>query len=116
MDNTNKNIDESWKETVEKEKGDLRQQGKTIPPEADFTFFVTSLALQASIALGLIENPLTGKKDTETSQAKLIIDTLGMLQEKTRGNLNAEETTLLENALYELRIQYIAKTKENQNA
>lgn len=93
MDEINKNIDETWKVTP------------------DFSFFITTLALQASIFLGQVPNPVTNKKEEDLRQAKFIIDTLGMLKEKTKGNLNPEETNLLENVLYELRMQYIAKTQ-----
>jgi uncharacterized protein YjaG (DUF416 family) len=109
-----KNIDENWKETVEKEKDSLKKEGKPLPAEADFNFFITTLALQASIALGEIANPLTNKKEEELTQAKLLIDTLGVLKEKTKGNLSEEETKLLENCLYELRMQYVIKTKGRQ--
>ena len=109
MDEINKNIDESWKETAQKEKENLKKEGKFIPPEPDFKFFITTLALQATIWLGEVVNPATNKKEEDPTQAKFIIDTLGMLKEKTKGNLNQEETTLLENILYELRVQYIAK-------
>jgi uncharacterized protein YjaG (DUF416 family) len=111
MDETNKNIDESWKEAVEKEKANLEKENKFIPPEPDFNFFITTLALQASIALGHIPNPATNKKEEDLFQAKFLIDTLGMLKEKTKGNLITEETNLLENLLYELRTQYISKAK-----
>ena len=111
MDESNKNIDESWKETVEKEKGTLKKEGKFMPPEPDFNFFITTLALQASIFLGQMPNPVTDKKEEDLNQAKFIIDTLAILKEKTKGNLNADETSLLENVLYELRMQYIAKTQ-----
>jgi hypothetical protein len=109
MDEMNKNIDESWKEAAEKEKETLKKENKFIPPEPDFSFFVTTLALQTSIALGQVPNPATNKQEEDLSQAKLLIDTLGMLKEKTKGNLNTEESTLLENILYELRMHYIAK-------
>lgn len=111
MDEIKKDIDETWKETVEKEKEALKKDNKFIPPEPDFSFFITTLALQASIALGAVPNPVTNKKEEDPSQAKFLIDTLGMLKEKTKGNLTSEETTLLENVLYELRMQYISKTK-----
>lgn len=111
MDEIKKNVDESWKETVEKEKETLKKEGKFIPPEADFKFFVTTLSLQASIALGLIANPVTNAKEEDVSQAKFLIDTLGMLEEKTKGNLTPDESSLLGNVLYELRTQYIAKAK-----
>lgn len=110
MDEINKNIDESWKEAVEKERERLKNKEKFIPQEPDFSFFVTTLTLQASIALGDVPNPATNKKEEDLTQAKFLIDTLGMLKEKTQGNLSADETNLLENMLYELRTQYISKT------
>jgi len=79
------------------------------PPEADFTFFVTTLAIQASIALGQMPNPQTNKTEKNLDQAKFLIDTLGMLKVKTHGNLNAEENKLIENILYELRTAYLGK-------
>jgi len=111
MDEINKNIDESWKEAAQKEKENLKKEGKFIPPEPDFKFFITTLALQATIWMGEVVNPATKKKEEDLTQAKFIIDTLGMLRDKTKGNLNQEETTLLENILYELRVQYISKTQ-----
>jgi len=106
-----KTVDESWKESVEKEKSPRPQEKPFVPPQADFTIFVTSLALQASIALGEVANPVTGKKEANLSQAKFLIDTLAMIQEKTSGNLNEDEGRLLEGALYELRLQYVEKNK-----
>lgn len=115
MDETNKNIDENWKEAVEKEKETLEKEGKFVPEEPDFNFLVTTLSLQASISLGLVPNPATNKNEENLPQAKFLIDTLAMLKEKTKGNLNSEETNLLENVLYELRMQFIAKTKGAKN-
>lgn len=111
MEEANKNIDESWKDIAEKEKNAAKLEGKFIPPEPDFSFFVTTLAVQASVFLGAIVNPATNKKEEDVTQAKFIIDTLGMLKEKTKGNLKQEESTLLENVLYELRMQYVSKTE-----
>ena len=109
-----KKVDESWKQRVEKEKQEPQNQGDFVPPEPDFKFFITTLTLQASIALGHMANPSTGKIEQDPVQAKFLIDTLGMLQEKTKGNLTREETDLLENLLYELRVAYLAK-KEGQS-
>lgn len=114
MEENKKKIDETWKETAEKEKESLKKEGKFIPPEPDFSFFVTTLGLQASIFLGLVENPATNTKEEDLPQAKFIIDTLGMLKEKTKGNLSEKETTLLENVLYELRMQYISRNQGEQ--
>jgi hypothetical protein len=112
MDENQKKVDESWKEKVEQEKQAPKEEGKFVPPEPDFKFFITTLALQASIALGHMANPETQKIQKEPAQAKFIIDTLGMLQEKTKGNLSDEETKLLENLLYELRLAYLAPQDE----
>lgn len=114
MDEIKKSSDESWKETVKKEKETLKKEGEFVAPEPDFNFFITTLALQASIFLGQMPNPVTDKKEEDLNQAKFIIDTLAILKEKTKGNLNADETSLLENVLYELRMQYIAKANKEK--
>ena len=82
------------------------------PPNPDFSFFITTISIQASIALGQIVSPATNKIEEDLTQAKFLIDTLGMLQEKTKGNLNLNESKLLENLLYELRSVYLSKTKD----
>jgi len=112
MDEIKKKVDESWKENVEKEKQIPTAPDEFVPPLPDFKFFTTTLALQASIALGHMANPSTGKTESDPTQAKFIIDTLGMLQEKTKGNLTPEEVALLENLLYELRVAYLAKEEK----
>ena len=112
MDEIRKKVDENWKQNVEKEKQEPKTQGEFVPPEPDFKFFITTLTLQASIALGHMANPATGKTEKDPTQAKFLIDTLGMLQEKTKGNLTQEETDLLENLLYELRVAYLAKEEK----
>lgn len=78
----------------------------------DFNFFITTLSLQASISLGQVPNPATNKTEEDLNQAKFLIDTLGVLQEKTKGNLTKDESGLLENLLYELRTVYLNNNKE----
>jgi uncharacterized protein YjaG (DUF416 family) len=80
----------------------------------DFTFFISSLAMQASIALGLIAHPITNKTEQNLPHARLIIDTLAMLKEKTQGNLTTDEDSLLDKFLYELKIQYAKKPKQEE--
>src|SRR3989338_4303292 len=109
MEENKKNIDEQWKQAVEKEKAELKNEKEFVVPNPDFNFFITTLSLQASIALGQIPNPVTNKNEEDLTQAKFMIDTLGMLKDKTKGNLSAEETNLLENLLYELRMVYLSK-------
>lgn len=113
MDEQEKKVDQEWKEQVEKQKRSVEEKPAEQPaqPEADFSFFITSLAMQASIALGAIANPVTQKPEENLDHARLIIDTLGMLKEKTQGNLSAEEDAMIDNYLYELRMQYLAKSK-----
>lgn len=105
-----KRIDESWKEAVEKEKLNATQQGEqdVQVPEVNFSNFVTSLGLQVLISLGEVENPFTSKKEKNLKQARFIIDTLDVLKEKTKGNLNEEEDKILESIIYELKMKYIA--------
>jgi hypothetical protein len=110
-DNENKNIDQSWKERAEQEKEKIHEEKQFTPPEPDFSFFVTTLSLQASIFLGILPNPATDKKEQDVVQAKFIIDTLDMIKEKTQGNLTVDEAGLLDNYLYELRLQYINITE-----
>jgi hypothetical protein len=112
MEEKDKDIDQSWKERADQEKEALKKQDKFVPPEPNFTFFITTLSLQASIFLGEMNNPVTDQKEEDLAQAKLIIDTMDMLKGKTAGNLNAEEDSMLENVIYELKMIYISKTKE----
>ena len=112
MDEIKKKVDQNWKQNVEKEKQAPKAPGEFVPPDPDFKFFITTLALQASIALGHLANPATGKTEADPIQAKFLIDTLGVLEEKTKGNLTVEEAELFENLLYELRVAYLSKEEK----
>ena len=76
-------------------------------PKIDFATFIISLNHSVLFHLGLIEDPGTGKKSKNLSMAKQTIDILGMLEEKTRGNLTSDEESMLKNILYDLRILYV---------
>ena len=122
-----KRVDESWKEQVEKERrgpaqsapppsqqrqperGPARQKGA--PAGTEFSVFLSSLSMQAMVALGEVAHPATGLAQEDLEQARYLIDVLGLLQEKTQGNLTPEEGELLEGALYELRMKYVSKTQ-----
>lgn len=78
--------------------------------EARFDLFVSSLAMEALIALGDMAHPVTRKQQTNPGQAKYLIDLLGILEGKTKGNLTVDEEKLLKDALYQLRMRYLAKT------
>jgi hypothetical protein len=63
------------------------------------------------VHLGVMEDPSTGKKVRNLPIAKQTIDILGMLEEKTRGNLDNDEEKMLKNILYDLRMIYIKEKK-----
>jgi hypothetical protein len=76
-------------------------------PEIDFTHFIFSLSTSALIQLGEIEDPFTQKLVKNLPLAKQTIDLIGMLQEKTKGNLTPEEEKVMEYVLYDLRMKYV---------
>ena len=100
----------SQQETVEDERNasDTKSESQ---PGIDFASFVFSLATSAMANLGEVPDPTTGEISENLEAAKQMIDILTMLQEKTKGNLEADEENILENLLYELRMKYLAKTK-----
>jgi hypothetical protein len=79
--------------------------------EVNFVSFLLSLYSSAMAAFVKIPDHVTGKEDLHTEAGKQMIDILGILEEKTRGNLNAEESQLMDNILYELRMIYLEKTQ-----
>ncbi|MGD8366564.1 MAG: DUF1844 domain-containing protein [Desulfobacterales bacterium] len=76
-------------------------------PKIDFATFIFSLNSSALVHLGVIEEPGTGNKIKNLPLAKQTIDLLGVMEEKTRGNLNEDEDNLLRNILHDLRIMYV---------
>jgi hypothetical protein len=76
-------------------------------PKINFATFIFSLNSSVLVQLGLIEDPATGKKAKNLPLAKQTIDILGMLEEKTQGNLTKDEETMLKNILYDLRMIYV---------
>jgi hypothetical protein len=80
-------------------------------PEIDFGMFVMSLASSVLVHLGEIEHPEGGARERNLPLAKQTIDILGMLREKTRGNLNEAESQMLENLLYDLRMKDVEAKK-----
>lgn len=83
-------------------------------PTIDFSTFVLSLASTALIHLGVAPDPDSGEPLKPAPElARETIDLLGMLREKTRGNLTEEEDRLFERILYDLRMQFIASKKKS---
>jgi hypothetical protein len=76
-------------------------------PKIDFATFIFSLNSAVLVHLGAMEDPATGQDAKNLAMAKQTIDILGMLEEKTRGNLTPDEENMLKNILYDLRIRYV---------
>ena len=87
--------------------GTILKDGKCILPEVTFNAFIMSLNTSALYHLGEIADPVTGKKERDLSLAKHAIDTLKLLQEKTKGNLSEEERGLLEDILFDLKMRFV---------
>ncbi len=123
-------VDEDWKSRVEAEKqayraaeqsqagqqaGTARAEGPPrladhdpVLPKPTLEFLVSTLALQTSVALGMMPDPLTGKRQVRLNQARHFIDTIEMLYEKTAGNRTQDETDAMDHVLHELRLDYVA--------
>ena len=118
-----KRVDESWKEQAEREKQRLEAgaqptEPKTRPtaevepgaddmPQARFDLFISGLAMEALIAVGDMPHPTTRKQAQNLPQAKYLIDLLGLLEEKTKGNLSAQESKAISGVVYELQMRYV---------
>jgi hypothetical protein len=88
------------------------KDGKCVMPEVTFPAFVMSLNTSVLYHLGEIGDPSTGQKQKDLDLAKHGIDTLALLEEKTKGNLNNEESELLKNILYDVKMKYVKVVKE----
>ena len=127
-----KRVDESWKEQAEREKHTTeaaassssrkpQTPGQAAPagheheeveglPQAKFDLFIQGLAMEALIGLGDVPHPATRKQAVNLPQAKYLIDLLGVLEEKTKGNLTVDEERLFKDLLYQLRMRYLTKS------
>jgi hypothetical protein len=85
--------------------------------EISFMGFVVSLAHTAAVHFGDAVDPTTGKRsEPNLPAAQQMIDILALLEQKTRGNLSAEERQLLEQILYELRMRFVAAREGGSGA
>jgi len=128
-------IDDDWKSRAQAEKEQLQQQAEAKqkqppkaptqdkpssspsdpqasvpPPPASFSFLVSSLATQALATMGQIPGE-DGKPVLQLDYAKHFIDTLDVLEAKTKGNLTPEESAMLTNVLHELRLLFVTVGK-----
>lgn len=108
-------IDADWKEQAQAEKEKLsqkiddspRQPGPDELPPADMRALVGSLASQALMGLGAYADPQTGRAMIDLMGSRFAIDLLGVLEEKTKGNLTPEEASELKEVLSELRQRFV---------
>ncbi len=70
--------------------------------------------MEGMVALGKLKHPATGQIESNLDQAKFIIDLLGVLQVKTKGNLEDSESSLLEQSLSALRLNYVHESTSNE--
>lgn len=81
-------------------------------PPPSFEFLVFSLKMQAELRLGIVAMPGEAPGPPNLPAARHAIDTLAMIQEKTRGNLSTEEQRLIENSLTELRFRFVKASED----
>ena len=85
-----------------------RYSGDPLDDPASFLSLIMSLASNAAASLGMMPHPVTGETGVDLKTAKHWIDVLGMLEQKTSGNLDEQEAQMLEGLLADLRMQYVS--------
>ena len=121
-------VDQDWKAQAQAEKERLAQQQEAAAegaadagpgagegaagrerglPPADFKTLISTMATQAMLAMGAIPDPATGQRVAHLDLARHHIDMLGVIDDKTKGNLSEEEQQMLGSVVYELRMQYV---------
>ena len=84
-------------------------------PQLSFTAFVLSLASTAAIHFGDLPDPVSGEQpELNLDGAAQMIEILALMEQKTRGNLTAEEREILNQVLYELRMRFVEARGEGQ--
>ncbi len=109
-----KKTDETWKRRAQMEKEKLaggEEQQLQPPPPASFLGLVQELTLRALVALGQVQNAATGEVYFDLDEAKYAIDMLGVLEEKTRGNLDPIEQAGLSEVLQALRMGFVQASR-----
>lgn len=81
---------------------------------ASFVNFLSTLATNAAAALGAVPHPATGQRSLDLDTGKYWLDVLGMIKEKTNGNLHPQEARLLEGLLADLRMQYVTMVRATE--
>lgn len=115
-------IDEDWKQEAQRDKENLVEQEKAEEaekaakaeaqerpalPDADISSLVNMLATQAFMALGMIRTKEGDEPTIDLEMAKFNIDTLNVIEEKTKGNLSDNEKEMLDGVLGQLRMAFV---------
>ena len=124
-----KKVDEEWKRRARAEKeedskeppkaeasGARTEPSGRPPPPPTFNMLITGIATDALVSLGVIENPLTGKKEQNLTLAQHFIGLLQLLEEKTKGNLDEAEQSYIGAALHDLRMQFVSAVSQQGSA
>ncbi len=82
---------------------------------ASFVNFLSTLATNAAASLGAVPHPATGKRALDLDTGKYWLDVLGMVREKTKGNLHPQEARLLDGLLADLRMQYVTMVRATED-
>jgi len=88
------------------------KEGRCVMPEVTFSTFVMSLNTSVLYHLGDIADPETGGRIVNIDLARHAIDTLVVLEQKTKGNLTEEESELLKNILYDVKMRFVNTVKK----
>jgi Domain of unknown function (DUF1844) len=89
----------------------MKPRGAVGQPEASLLALLDMLAGEAAMCMGMVKSPVGAEIPIDLDTARQVIDMLGMLQQKTKGNLTAEEKDVLENILAYLRMQFVALSR-----
>lgn len=87
------------------------QRHEPPPLDINFSTFIISLSTQALAHLGEIPHPIDDQVAVDLGAAKQLIDILGVLKDKTKGNLDPSESGLLDSVLYDLRLKYVERVR-----
>lgn len=83
------------------------QKAEDVPlPGGDFRLFITRLSYQGMLCLGVMENPVTKTRQVNLDQARMVLDDLIMLQERTSGNLDSDEAAHMQKIVVDLSHLY----------
>jgi hypothetical protein len=85
--------------------------GELEMPPASFSSLVGMFTTQAMVGLGVIPNPISGKAEPQLKLARHFIDLLSIIEEKTNGNLEADEIAMLNSTLHQLRTMFLQQSK-----